>query len=167
MIATGRPREFDRAAALEAAMHLFWRKGFRSASMTDLCDAMRIRSPSLYAAYGSKEALYLEAINHYAATVGAALWNRVDNAESARAGVESMLMAAAEMLPESADGPAGCMAMLAAAWRGCARVWRRGWRTANCQSTRTSTGQHASSWGSTRAWPLRRRTAPPRNNSGR
>ncbi len=95
-------------------MHLFWRKGFQSASMTDLCDAMHIRSPSLYAAYGSKEALYLEAIRRYAATFGAALWNRLDNADSARAGVESMLMAAAEMLPRSADSPAGCMAMLAA-----------------------------------------------------
>ncbi|NPD69338.1 TetR/AcrR family transcriptional regulator (plasmid) [Lichenicola cladoniae] len=111
---TGRPREFDREVALDAAMHLFWRKGFESASMTELCDAMRIRSPSLYAAYGSKEALYLEAINRYAATVGAALWSRLDDAESARAGVENMLMAAADMLPESADGPAGCMAMLAA-----------------------------------------------------
>ncbi len=114
MVMTGRPREFDREVALDAAMHLFWRKGFQSASMTELCDAMRIRSPSLYAAYGSKEALYLEAINRYAATVGVALWSRVDSAGSARAGVENMLMAAADMLPESADGPAGCMAMLAA-----------------------------------------------------
>ena len=114
MVGTGRPREFDRKAALDAAMRLFWRKGFQSASMTDLCDAMRIRSPSLYAAYGSKEALYLEAINHYAATHGAELWDRVGTAGSARAGVEAMLMAAAEMLPESADGPPGCMAMLAA-----------------------------------------------------
>jgi len=114
MVITGRPREFDRDAALHAAMRLFWRKGFQSVSMTDLCDVMHIRSPSLYAAYGSKEALYLEAIHRYAATHGAELWDRVGNAESARAGVEAMLMAATEMLPGSADGPPGCMAMLAA-----------------------------------------------------
>ena len=114
MVVTGRPREFDREAALDAAMRLFWRKGFQSASMTDLCGVMRIRSPSLYAAYGSKEALYLEAIDHYAETHGAALWDRVGTAESARSGVEAMLMAATEMLPESPDGPPGCMAMLAA-----------------------------------------------------
>ena len=114
MSRVGRPREFDREEALGAAMRLFWRKGFQSASITDLCDAMGIRSPSLYAAYGSKEALYLEALGLYAVTVGAALWNRMDRAESARAGVESVLMAAAEMLPASADGPAGCMMMLAA-----------------------------------------------------
>ena len=68
MAVIGRPREFDRDAALEAAMLLFWRKGFEAASMNDLCDAMGVRSPSLYAAFGSKEALYLEAIEHYVRT---------------------------------------------------------------------------------------------------
>ena len=46
-------------------MLAFWRKGFAATSMNDLCDAMDVRSPSLYAAFGSKEALYLEAIEHY------------------------------------------------------------------------------------------------------
>jgi AcrR family transcriptional regulator len=63
MAVIGRPREFDRDAALEAAMFLFWRKGFAATSMNDLCDAMGVRSPSLYAAFGSKEALYLEAVD--------------------------------------------------------------------------------------------------------
>jgi AcrR family transcriptional regulator len=62
MTVIGRPREFDRKAALEAAMLLFWRKGFAATSMNDLCDVMGVRSPSLYAAFGSKEALYFEAI---------------------------------------------------------------------------------------------------------
>jgi AcrR family transcriptional regulator len=57
MAVIGRPRAFDRDAALEAAMLVFWRKGFSAASMNDLCDAMGIRSPSLYAAFGSKEPL--------------------------------------------------------------------------------------------------------------
>ena len=47
MAAIGRPREFNRDAALEAAMRVFWRKGFATASMNELCDAMGIRSPSL------------------------------------------------------------------------------------------------------------------------
>lgn len=42
----GRPREFDREAALDAAMCLFWRKGFATTSIKDLCDAMGIASPS-------------------------------------------------------------------------------------------------------------------------
>ena len=65
MAVIGRPREFDRDAALEAAMLLFWRKGFAMTSMNDLCAAMGIRSPSLYAAFGSKEDLYLEAFDRY------------------------------------------------------------------------------------------------------
>ena len=45
--------------------------------MNDLCDAMGIRSPSLYAAFGSKEALYLEAIDHYVGTIGPPVWDKL------------------------------------------------------------------------------------------
>jgi AcrR family transcriptional regulator len=114
MTITGRPRGFDRDAALEAAMLLFWRKGFATTSMNDLCDAMNIRSPSLYAAFGSKEALYLEAVEHYARTIGPPVWDKLAEGTTARAGVESLLAAATETLPESGEIPAGCMAMLAA-----------------------------------------------------
>jgi AcrR family transcriptional regulator len=114
MAITGRPRGFDRDAALEAAMLLFWRKGFAAASMNDLCDAMSIRSPSLYAAFGSKEALYLEAVEHYVQTIGPPVWDKLAEGKTARAGVESLLRAGTETLPESEAMPAGCMAMLAA-----------------------------------------------------
>jgi AcrR family transcriptional regulator len=95
-------------------MLIFWRKGFSATSMPDLCHAMGIRSPSLYAAFGSKEALYLEAMDHYAKTIGPSVWNCVRDATTARAGVESMLRVGTEILPASDDFPAGCMAMLAA-----------------------------------------------------
>jgi AcrR family transcriptional regulator len=115
MMATiGRPREFDRGAALEAAVVLFWRKGFAAASMNDLCDAMDVRSPSLYAAFGSKEALYLEAIQHYVETFGPPVWDGLAEGASARAGVQNLLLAATESLPESHVTPGGCMAALAA-----------------------------------------------------
>lgn len=114
MAVIGRPREFDRDAALQAAMLLFWRKGFAATSMNDLCDAMGVRSPSLYAAFGSKERLYLEAIEHYAATQGSAVWDHLAHAATARAGIESLLNAAAESLPKSRMTPAGCMIMLGA-----------------------------------------------------
>jgi AcrR family transcriptional regulator len=110
----GRPREFDRGAALEAAMLAFWRKGFAATSMNDLCDAMDVRSPSLYAAFGSKEALYLEAIQHYVRTFGPPVWNGLAEGATARAGVQNLLLAATESLPESHVTPAGCMATLAA-----------------------------------------------------
>ncbi|QPF93456.1 TetR/AcrR family transcriptional regulator [Bradyrhizobium commune] len=110
----GRPREFDREAALEAAMVLFWRKGYASASMNDLCDAMGVRSPSLYAAFESKEALYLAAIEHYVLTQGQPVWDRLADGATARAGIGNLLVAAAETLPKSRTAPAGCMAVLGA-----------------------------------------------------
>ena len=114
MAIIGRPREFDRGAALEAAMLLFWRKGFAMTSMNDLCEAMGIRSPSLYAAFGSKEGLYLEALEHYVQTVGPPIWDRLAEGATARASVESLLLAATESLPKSRATPAGCMAALGA-----------------------------------------------------
>ena len=114
MAAIGRPRGFDRDAALEAAMLLFWRKGFAATSMNDLCDAMGVRSPSLYAAFGSKEALYLEAVEHYVRTQGSSVWSKLAEGATARAGIENLLIAGTESLPKSRATPAGCMAVLAA-----------------------------------------------------
>jgi AcrR family transcriptional regulator len=114
MAVIGRPREFDRDAALQAAMLLFWRKGFAATSMNDLCDAMDVRSPSLYAAFGSKEALYLETVEHYVQTIGPSVWDKLTEGATARAGVERLLLAGSETLPKSRTKPAGCMAMLSA-----------------------------------------------------
>jgi AcrR family transcriptional regulator len=114
MAVIGRPREFDREAALQAAMLLFWRKGFAATSMNDLCDAMDVRSPSLYAAFGSKEALYLETVEHYVQTIGPSVWDTLAEGATARAGVERLLLAGSETLPKSRTKPAGCMAMLSA-----------------------------------------------------
>ena len=114
MTVIGRPREFDRDVALQEAMLVFWRKGFLATSMNDLCDAMGIRSPSLYAAFGSKEAIYVEAVEHYAKTVGPPIWGRLTDGPNARAGVENLLLAAVENLPGCGLTPAGCMVTLAA-----------------------------------------------------
>jgi AcrR family transcriptional regulator len=95
-------------------MQLFWRKGFVAASMTDLCEAMGVRSPSLYAAFESKEALYLAAIAHYVETQGQPVWDRLAEGATARAGIENLLIGAAETLPKSRAAPAGCMAVLGA-----------------------------------------------------
>ena len=109
MAVIGRPREFDRDAALEAAMLVFWRKGFAATSMNDLCDAMGVRSPSLYAAFGSKEALYLEAIDHYVRTVGPPVWDELEDGETARAGVQNLLSQGPRAC-RIRTSPAGCMA---------------------------------------------------------
>jgi AcrR family transcriptional regulator len=61
----GRPRVFDREMALNAALELFWSKGYEGASLSNLTAAMKINAPSLYAAFGSKPALYLEVLALY------------------------------------------------------------------------------------------------------
>jgi AcrR family transcriptional regulator len=61
----GRPRSFDRDEALSSALDVFWTKGYADASLTDLTAAMGINAPSLYAAFGSKEGLFREAVHLY------------------------------------------------------------------------------------------------------
>jgi len=61
----GRPREFDRDAALEIAVKLFCKHGYEGVSIADLTQAMKISPPSLYAAFGDKEKLFREALAWY------------------------------------------------------------------------------------------------------
>ncbi|WP_343698617.1 TetR/AcrR family transcriptional regulator [Caulobacter sp.] len=109
----GRPRAFDREDALAKATHLFWRKGYEATSISDLTAAMGIGSPSLYAAFGSKEALYMEALGHYQARYEASVWGRFNTAPTARAAVEALLMDSAAALTGALPGtPNGCMVTL-------------------------------------------------------
>jgi AcrR family transcriptional regulator len=109
--ARGRPRAFDRDAALNAAMRLFWQKGFSATSINDLTRAMGIGSPSLYAAFGSKEALYAEALGHYQKSYEAIVWERFFAADTARAAVAAFLQDSAAGLNQTPDG---CMVTLSA-----------------------------------------------------
>jgi TetR/AcrR family transcriptional regulator, copper-responsive repressor len=67
----GRPAEFDREAALDAALATFWRHGYGNASLGVLTAAMRINRPSLYGAFGNKQLLYAASVAHYVAKIGA------------------------------------------------------------------------------------------------
>lgn len=104
----GRPRSFDRAQALEKAMLLFWEKGYRGASMSELTAAMGINSPSLYAAFGSKDALYREAMALFEDCDGAELGRAIAAAPTAREAIETCLMRSAALFTRSGK-PAGCM----------------------------------------------------------
>ncbi len=113
----GRPREFDREAALAQATRVFWAKGYEAASISDLTKAMGIGSPSLYAAFGSKEALYAEALQHYGECYEPLFWSNFHSAATAREAMMSLLLdSAAAMSGCRADIPAdipnGCMVAL-------------------------------------------------------
>ena len=62
---TGRPINFDKNEALEAAMLLFWERGYEGASMADLTQAMGLNPSSIYAAFGDKHALFSLAVQRY------------------------------------------------------------------------------------------------------
>ncbi len=62
---TGRPRKFNELSALNAAMKVFWAKGYHGSSIQELTDAMNINRPSLYSSFGDKRQLYLKTIEHY------------------------------------------------------------------------------------------------------
>jgi AcrR family transcriptional regulator len=103
---TGRPRAFDIDKALDRALNVFWRKGFEGASMPDLTRAMGINRPSLYAAFGNKEALFRKAIDRYvrgpASHVSEALKER-----TALDVVKRLLCGTIELVTDSRN-PRGC-----------------------------------------------------------
>jgi TetR/AcrR family transcriptional regulator, copper-responsive repressor len=61
----GRPRNFNSDEALDAALTIFWKNGFDAASLSELTESTGLTKPSLYAAFGDKEALYLKALERY------------------------------------------------------------------------------------------------------
>lgn len=103
----GRPRAFDPDAALERALQVFWRQGYEGTSLSDLTEAMGLNRPSLYAAFGNKEALFRKALDRYTERFGRFLREAV-NEPTARAVVERLLHAAADQV--ACPGiPGGCL----------------------------------------------------------
>jgi AcrR family transcriptional regulator len=104
---TGRPLSFDRSAALRQAMLVFWRHGYETSSIADLTGAMGITPPSLYAAFGDKKQLFLEAARLYAGDP-AAFAATIDRAPSAFDAASEMLDAVATAFTGD-DTPRGCL----------------------------------------------------------
>jgi AcrR family transcriptional regulator len=110
--ARGRPRSFDREQALDCAIEVFWEKGFEAASLADLTKAMGINPPSLYAAFGDKERLFLEAVERY-------MSRRAESCDycgcaTAKEAVHTLLAYMADELSKPSH-PHGCLMMMAAA----------------------------------------------------
>ncbi len=106
----GRPREFNVNEALATALRVFWSKGYEGTSLTDLTEAMGITRPSLYAAFGNKEALFRHALDLYErekmAYVGQAL-----EQPTAR-GVAKWLLEGAVASVSGQNEPRGCLGVI-------------------------------------------------------
>jgi AcrR family transcriptional regulator len=109
----GRPRSFDRAQAVARAMELFWALGYEGTTLTDLQQTMGdISAPSFYAAFGSKEQLFRDAVEFYTQTHGAPMARALEQ-PTAQAAIQGVLRAAATSfcLPGK---PRGCLVVLGA-----------------------------------------------------
>jgi AcrR family transcriptional regulator len=92
-----RPREFDRKEALNAAVETFWTHGFEGAGIESLTAAMGIGRQSIYGAFGSKKALYLEALQAYNVGNIAALVSALRKANSPLEGLRTVLLTPIEL----------------------------------------------------------------------
>jgi AcrR family transcriptional regulator len=106
----GRPREFCTDKALAAALRVFWSKGYEGASMADLTEAMGITKPSLYAAFGNKEALFAKALDLYEAEK-LAYTRTALSAPTARGIAETVLRGALATVTGQNE-PHGCMSVI-------------------------------------------------------
>ena len=114
MATRGRPRSFDRENALLRAMEIFWAHGYEGATLTDLQKAMGgITAPSFYAAFGSKEELFREAVELYSRTLGLPMTKGLAEGATARASMEALLEAAVESFCRPGK-PRGCLLVLGA-----------------------------------------------------
>ena len=104
---TGRPLSFDRDVALHEAMLLFWRHGYEATSLSDLTAAMGVTPPSIYAAFGDKKRLFLEAVGRYLS--GPVTSDGIiEGAATAHEAARGLLHAAATGFT-GADTPPGCL----------------------------------------------------------
>jgi AcrR family transcriptional regulator len=108
----GRPLSFDREAALEKAMHVFWERGYEAASIADLTSAMGITPPSLYTAFGDKERLFLEALECYGKGPNSYSRRALDEEPTAQRALQRLLEEAARELTQPCH-PLGCMMVMA------------------------------------------------------
>lgn len=106
----GRPRQFNEEKALEAAAGVFWTKGLSATSLDDLAEAMAMNRPSIYAAFGDKEALYRRALAQFCAGMRAAAEGTLGAEADVRRGLERFYDAALQVYTGGAQ-PLGCMVM--------------------------------------------------------
>lgn len=106
----GRPRKFDKDLALDIAMKVFMQKGYEATSITDITAGLGINRPSVYAAFGNKEALFTQALGRYIQGPIAYL-GEVLSEKTSREVVRQLLMKSVDLIVSSAEQPRGCLAV--------------------------------------------------------
>ena len=104
----GRPRAFDPETALSQAREVFWDAGFAASSLDELSDAMELNRPSVYAAFGDKEALYLATLDRYRDEGAAAMRDALDPNRPLQEGVRKVYAGALTLYFANKPAPRGC-----------------------------------------------------------
>lgn len=107
----GRPKQYDRDAALKRLRDVFWIKGYAATSLDDLAEAAEMNRPSLYAAFGDKEAMYLEALKMQGALLVSAVAGAVALEIKLKAFLDLFFERCIESYLAGAKGPRGCFLM--------------------------------------------------------
>lgn len=111
-MAKGRPRTFDKEAALEKALKLFWQYGYDGTSMAMLSETLGVNAPSIYAAFGNKEKLFMQAVDRYGMLNGG-MYHDSFAKETAYDVVYSILKGEVELVTRK-DCPDGCLVVQSA-----------------------------------------------------
>ncbi|MFD0913695.1 TetR/AcrR family transcriptional regulator [Methylophilus luteus] len=109
----GRPRSFDKEKALTIVLDLFRKKGFDHTSVEDIASALDLKKPSLYAAFGNKEQLFLDVLNAYVSGP-TAYFQQVFDETTTKALVSKLLLQSIEVLFYFAK-PSGCLVVMSTA----------------------------------------------------
>lgn len=111
----GRPPAYDRDAAIAALTRVFWDQGFAATSLDDLASATMMNRPSLYGAFGDKQAMYLAALDRYGRDAEAQLGGILAAVPDVGAAIAALLHAGANFYLAGDSGPRGCLAVCTAA----------------------------------------------------
>ncbi len=106
--APGRPRAYDADQVLDQALRVFWAKGYEATTVDDLTGAMGLSRPSLYNAYGDKEALFMRCLERYGLTRGALAAQALDSGATIQEAIHAYLRQAV-MNATGEDLPHGCL----------------------------------------------------------
>ncbi len=106
----GRPRNFNLDETLQKIMLVFWESGYFDTSMHDLCAATDLTKPSIYRAFGNKEDVFLQALEHYLKHYIRPSLEKFQSMEDTDQALETLIIESVNSLTDE-NTPAGCMIM--------------------------------------------------------